>query len=290
MIIEGRDAIARAVHVAGSVNQLARALGYNRAKQERLRRALKGRKTGVDHEFVADAERYLATKISSMSGRDSGISAPGIPAEISQLRSSAPFVPSGRHDAPESSIWSTAGPVFNPDSGVELPAASYGYGATETGRDNGFAPGFERVVLPESYLRAMTGGQIPCYPDGRPRLLLTHAVGDSMAPYIPDGHPVLVEPETAFVDGARYALWLGDVAADVIKRVEIGAKGAVTLQSDNPNVRPKMLFLKDDAETYSDERGDAYKLTNRGRVLWPFDAGPAVLGQLADFARSLIRA
>ena len=169
---------------------------------------------------------------------------------------------------------------------VVVPTAPYGHGASMPGRDNGDTVPVQ-TVIPEAYLRMMTGGTVPTYPDGSPRVFLTHAVGDSMAPYIPDGHPVLIELEAPFVDGSRYALWLGEVEADVIKRVEVGARGIVTLRSDNPNVRPKTLIPTEDEGTYKDPDGDIYALKVRGRVLWPFDTGPAVFGQLADFARSL---
>lgn len=173
-----------------------------------------------------------------------------------------------------------------PPGGLAIPTTRNGHG-TGTGRDNSepAAP----TIFPEHQLRFMTGGNIPRYSDGSPRLTLSHAVGDSMAPYIPDGHPILYEPDAEFVDGARYAVWLGEAENDVVKRIQLGGKKSVTLVSDNPQVQPRTLWPTDDPEVWRDGNGDTIRMVVRGRVLFPFDTGPAVFGQLAEFARSLIR-
>ena len=170
---------------------------------------------------------------------------------------------------------------------VAVPTTPVGHGAGERRVSDGPAL---PTLFDEDQLRLMTGGRIPRYPDGRPRLVLSHAVGDSMAPHLPDGHPILYEPEAALVDGARYALWLGEAEADVVKRVALRGGGGVALVSDNPAVGVRRLEPTEDAEVWRDaEFGGTLRLRVLGRVLYPFDTGPAVFGQLAEFARTLLR-
>ena len=143
-------------------------------------------------------------------------------------------------------------------------------------------------------LRRMTGGDVPLDADGNVNLRLSFAIGDSMAPFIPDGAPFLYIPITSFVDGARYALWLGPAQADVIKRIEVRGGGVIHLVSDNPAVGRKVLRAdEDEPEVFRDEDGEVYDLTIRGRVVWPLDTPQAVVGQIADrlseFAHRLLR-
>lgn len=177
---------------------------------------------------------------------------------------------------------------------VLVPTAPYGHAASlDRTVDNTDAE--ERVTTyHEDTLRQMLGGDVPRDADGRVSLRLSFAVGDSMAPFIPDGAPFLFVPEATFVDGARYALWLGPSQADVIKRIEVLGGGVVHLVSDNPAVRRKVLRASpDEPEVFLDEDGETYDLTIRGRVVWPLDTPQAVVGQIADrlteFAQRMLR-
>ena len=70
---------------------------------------------------------------------------------------------------------------------------------------------------------------------------------------------------------------------------QLGGKKSVTLVSDNPQVQPRTLWPTEDPEEWRDAGGETIRMVIRGRVLFPFDTGPAVFGQLAEFARSLMR-
>ena len=181
----------------------------------------------------------------------------------------------------------------DPDALVLVPTAPYGHAASfDRTADNTDAE--PRVTAyHEDTLRQMLGGDVPRDMDGRVALRLSFAVGDSMAPFIPDGAPFLYVEGGAFVDGARYALWLGPTQADVLKRVEVHGGGVVHLVSDNPAVRRKVLQAGDAEGVWLDEDGRVYDLTILGRVVWPLDTPQAVVGQIADrltdFARSLLR-
>ena len=62
------ETLTRAVDIAGSASALAKALDYDRAKRERLYRALRGDVQRVGHDLVADAEGYLAEGADGPSG------------------------------------------------------------------------------------------------------------------------------------------------------------------------------------------------------------------------------
>lgn len=53
------DVIAEAVEAAGTAAAFADALGYDRAKRERLYRVLRGEVKRVGHDLVSDARDYL---------------------------------------------------------------------------------------------------------------------------------------------------------------------------------------------------------------------------------------
>ena len=170
---------------------------------------------------------------------------------------------------------------------IAIPTVAAGHGASWSGRENTAEP--EQAFIPEPYLALMLGGRVPRYENGRPRLLLSFAVGDSMAPHLPDGHPILIEPDAEFVDGGRYALWLGDADQDVVKRIVVGSRGRITLLADNSAIPSKVVTPTEDPHEFTAEDGEPIRIVVRGRVLWPADTSQAVFGQLAEFARSLIR-
>ena len=172
---------------------------------------------------------------------------------------------------------------------VHVPTAPYGHSANwERTTDNTDAPS-RLTTYHKDTLRQMIGSEVPYDADGEVALRLSFAVGDSMAPFIPNGAPFIYTPEGGFVDGARYALWLGPTQADVIKRIEVQGGGVVRLVSDNPAVAPKLLQAGDEEGVWTDVDGRDYDITILGRVVWPLDTPQAVVGQLADFARTLLR-
>ena len=176
---------------------------------------------------------------------------------------------------------------------VHVPTAPYGHSASFDRVTDNTDGEYRVTTIHADTLRQMIGGDVPLDPDGRIGLRLSFAVGDSMAPFINDGDPFLYTPVSSFVDGARYALWLGGAQADVIKRVEVLGGGVVNLLSDNPAVRTKVLRADEEPGVFVDEAGEPFDLVIQGRVVWPADTAQAVVGQIADrltdFARSLLR-
>jgi len=261
------DTLTRAAKQAGSAAALARALGYDNAGEARLRRAIRGDTANVAHDLVRDARAYLDGLTGDGAASGEPRPAPGRVAEEPADYDTADLIP--------------------------IPTAPYGHGASFDGHaDNTDAE--DRVTLyHEDTLRQMLGGDVPRDAQGRVSLRLSFAVGDSMAPFIPSGAPFLYVEGGAFVDGARYALWLGPTQADVIKRVEVHGGGVVHLVSNNSAVGRKELVAGDEEGVWFDAEGRDYDLTIRGRVVWPLDTPHAVMGQVADrlteFARSLLR-
>ena len=185
------------------------------------------------------------------------------------------------------------------DGLIRIPTAPYGHAATRGGPvtvDNTDGDEGTASFFHESALRALLGGgELPRDALGKVALRLSFAAGDSMAPFIPDGHPFLYTPgfgPGGFVDGARYALWLGTSHADVIKRVEVQAGGVVLLKSDNPSVSTRALYTGPEPGDWIDAEGKPYELHIQGQVVWPLDTPTAVVGLVADrmseFARSLL--
>lgn len=135
--------------------------------------------------------------------------------------------------------------------------------------------------LPEHFVRQMTGGRLPL--NG----FLTYAVGDSMAPYLPDGCPVFVEVTNQIIEGGRYAIWLGDVKQDVIKRIQLAGDGGIVLISDNRLFEPMRLSPTGEDDVWKTSDGKKIRFVVRGKILWPSDTGAAVFSQFADLIRML---
>src|SRR5690606_127984 len=97
-----------------------------------------------------------------------------------------------------------------------------------------------------------------------------------------------------FVDGARYALWIDGGEGDVVKRV-YRRGDTLILKGDNRKIDPLTVTANraiDDyceENIYTDDAGRTVRIEFRGRVVYPFDRAPAVLAELAEFARSLMR-
>lgn len=170
-----------------------------------------------------------------------------------------------------------SGTGAQPASVLEYPVAPHGHGAGEVGRDNGDgAP--PRVTIPAGLMRRWTGGHVPI------QGLWTFAAGTSMEPHIPNGYPVFIEPVTEFVDGERYAVWLGEAEADVIKRVSVEPGGSIVLSSDNPLVRPRRLWPTDDPTVWrvgSEETAETIRCVLRGRIVLPLDTPAALSAYVA---------
>lgn len=184
------------------------------------------------------------------------------------------------------------------DGLIRIPTAPYGHAASSRGRltvDNSDGDEGTANYLHESALRALLGGgELPIDEMGNVAIRLSFAAGDSMAPFIPDGHPFLYTPgfgPRGFVDGARYALHLGTSRADVIKRVQVRGARVVLLKSDNPSVSTHRLTAGEAEGEWFDEDGPI-ELHIQGQVVWPLDTPTAVVGLVADrmseFARNLL--
>ena len=166
---------------------------------------------------------------------------------------------------------------------VYLHTAPYGHAASlDRPVDNTDGPDRRTPYRTDVLQRMLGGGPLPVDANGDVALSVSFAVGDSMAPFIPDGHPFFFVREPGFVHGARYALWLGTTQADVIKRVEVLGGGVVALKSDNPAVGTLHLTAGDEDGAWTDEAGRDYELEIRGRVVWPLDTPQAVVGPIAD--------
>ncbi len=165
---------------------------------------------------------------------------------------------------------------------VTYPVAPNGHGADSTGRDNQTARP-STISLPPVLMRRLMGGRLPL--DG----LWSFASGTSMEPYIPNGFPIFIEPcGTALIDGERYAVWLGEADADVVKRIELVGGGAVALVADNPRVSNRTLWPTEDPEQWRTDDGGTIRLVIQGRVTFPPDTPASVVGGLESFARSII--
>jgi hypothetical protein len=92
------------------------------------------------------------------------------------------------------------------------------------------------------------------------------------------------------VDGERYAVWLGEAEADVVKRVQLGGSGAVTLYADNKRVPARTLRPTDDPTVWRTEDGGTIRFVVQGRVTFPPDAPAAISGELAAFAKEIVQA
>src|SRR5690625_6771485 len=55
-----------------------------------------------------------------------------------------------------------------------------------------------------------------------------------MEPWLPDGSPIFVERTSEVGSGGRYVLWLDDVDAEIVKRIERFGGGYLRIISDNP--------------------------------------------------------
>lgn len=182
----------------------------------------------------------------------------------------------------------------SPGPFVTYPVAANGHGAAETGRVNDPDRG-HLVRFPEALIRRWTGGDVPR------RAFWTYAAGTSAEPHIPNGSPVFVEECAGeeLVDGERYAVWLGEADADVIKRITVGAGGTVTLRSDNRLVPPRTLYPTDDPTLWYDGAprngsSSTVRFVVRGRVIIPSDAPAAttayLVGEIAGVAAAIASA
>lgn len=134
---------------------------------------------------------------------------------------------------------------------------------TETGRI---------VTMPDVLVRQLTGGRLP------QGAFWTFACGPSGEPFISDGMPVLVEPTADFVEGAIYALWLGEANQSIIKRVQVHANGSLALVSDNTAVATRRFTPTEDGNVWTDDSGADMRLVFQGRVIWPTDTARAAYG------------
>ena len=139
--------------------------------------------------------------------------------------------------------------------------------------------------MPNEFVRRLTGGTVP------QDAFWTFAAGPSGEPFIRDGQPVFVERTTDLVDGALYAVWLGEMDSDVIKRIEVTGPNAVVLRSDNPAVRTRTFTRTEDPEVWTDDAGASVRLLIQGRVRWPDDTARAAsllaTEAMALFAKTL---
>lgn len=136
----------------------------------------------------------------------------------------------------------------------------------------------ERITVPTSVAAAWANGRRV---DGS-RAYWTRVQGSSMEPWLPDQSPIFVERSSEVVDGGRYVLWLDDVDAEIVKRIERLGGGYLRIISDNPNHATQLLrHVQDDV--YEDEATQAkVRVRIRGRVLCPPDTPHAILKTVTE--------
>lgn len=136
----------------------------------------------------------------------------------------------------------------------------------------------ERITVPTSVAAAWANGRRV---DGS-RAYWTRVQGSSMEPWLPDQSPIFVERSSEVVDGGRYVLWLDDVDAEIVKRIERLGGGYLRIISDNPNHATQLLrHVQDDV--YEDEATQAkVRVRIRGRVLYPPDTPHAILKTVTE--------
>src|SRR5690625_1082208 len=105
----------------------------------------------------------------------------------------------------------------------------------------------------------------------------TRVQGSSMEPWLPDGSPIFVERTSEVGSGGRYVLWLDDVDAEIVKRIERFGGGYLRIISDNPaHASQTLRHIADDM--FEDQAtGATVRVRIRGRVLYPADTPFAIL-------------
>lgn len=198
--------------------------------------------------------------------------------------------PGSEPSAPESARGQSKTMLARKVETMRIPIATMGHAANgpNGGRDNSDAEE-EALDTPVTFVQRLLGGRKP-----EPGTIFwSYVVGESMEPWLPDGTPILIERCSEIGDGGRYALWVDDGSGDIIKRCERLGGNRLHLISDNRSFPSRVLEHVTDADTsdtYVDLlHGHTLRLRVRGRIISPRDTSVAVMGQLADFARSLIR-
>lgn len=254
-----RNLVSEGVAIAGNPRKLALAIGENESGVTRIQRFYYGRSDFITVEDVVAIRAYV--------DRHKG---PDTPKRSETENLSDEVAKHGRNVA-----------AINDDETIVYPVAINGHGASLEGRHN--EDEYAEARLPIQLVRTMMGGRVPR--NG----LWTVARGESMAPYIPNGHPVFIEKAHEFVDGGRYAVWLGSGTGDVIKRVEVGTGGSIVLRSDNRQVRTKTLYPTEDPELWEDGEGGTVRMVIHGEVIWPPDTAAAVFSQFLELNQRLKR-
>lgn len=102
-----------------------------------------------------------------------------------------------------------------------------------------------------------------------------------MEPWLPDQSPIFVEVVAEVAAPGRYVLWLDDVDAEIVKRVERFGS-VLRIVSDNAAYAP-ITLRHVEADMYKDEEtGTTVRVRVHGRVLYPPDTPYAILQTVTE--------
>ena len=156
------------------------------------------------------------------------------------------------------------------------PAAGEGHAQHDEGR---------RITVPREVAAQWGQGRVVDSDEG----YWTRVQGNSMEPWLPDQTPIFVEKADEFRDGGRYVIWLGNVEADIVKRVERVSDKSILLISDNGGV-PNLRLTHVEGDIYEDVQiEEKVTLTIRGRVLFPPDTGHGITEAITKKIGTVLR-
>lgn len=129
---------------------------------------------------------------------------------------------------------------------------------------NGTADDGQRntISINRMQLSSYVNGPVP----GPERAFWTRVVGESMAPWLPNGALILVEECNRVTTGDRYVFYMGDTETHVVKRAEWLSERKLRLASDNTSHATR-TYHHQGGNLFKDEDGDNMHIAVRGRVV-----------------------
>lgn len=185
-----------------------------------------------------------------------------------------------KDDAGYYMLRSISDPPPDPDEEyVEHPFLEHGPGADWGGGVQWHDGSMIRV--PRKLVALWTGGFVP----ESHQAYWSKVQGTSMEPWLPDQSPIFVIICREVQDNGRYVMYLDDVDAEVIKRVERIGGGVLLLLSDNP-AHPSRPLYQLEGDMWEDRQyGIRLRLRIQGRVVFPADTPQAILSTFAKYSQ-----
>lgn len=166
-------------------------------------------------------------------------------------------------------------PVSNEADAMTFPYLEGGPGAGGAGVQ---WDGGRRITVPVDVAASWAGGRRV----EAESAYWTRVQGSSMEPWLPDGSPIFVERTSEVGSGGRYVLWLDDVDAEIVKRIERFGGGYLRIISDNPAHASQTLQHIEDDVFKDTDTGAMVRLRIVGRVLYPADTPHAILRTVTE--------